>query len=357
MTFYPPLEDQGYLFGPGYQDVDIQVVCRRNHGKLPRNPDQLTEVELVVAAESHYESRLFELQRDHSDLSWESAEDSSVEDLLQLVWRKQIDCTIANSSEVNIKRRFYPELQVAFTIEEQQALAWNLSPEWEVLSDSIEHWLETIAGDGSLLVLQDRHYKVEKFDYVDMRSFIRRIKSRLPRLQRLFEKYAAKNGIPWTLLAAQSYQESHWNRRAKSPTGVRGIMMLTLITAKEMGVESRLDVEQSIMGGAKYLSRLERRVPEGIEGEDRWWYALAAYNVGMGHVHDARALAADLDLDPDSWLDLKGVLPLLSQKKYYKNLKYGYARGTEPVTYVRQIRKYQNILHAQIARRQGVHGG
>lgn len=357
MTFYPPLEDQGYVFGPGYQDVDIQVVCRRNHGKLPRNPAQLTEVELVVAADSHYESRLFELQQDYSDLSWESAEDSSIEDLLQLVWRKQIDCTIANSSEVNIKRRFYPELQVAFTIEEQQALAWNLSPEWEVLSDSIEQWLETIEGDGSLLVLQDRHYKAEKFDYVDMRSFIRRIKSRLPQLQRLFEKYAAKNGIPWTLLAAQSYQESHWNRRAKSPTGVRGIMMLTLVTAKEMGVTSRLDVEQSIMGGAKYLSRLERRIPEGIEGEDRWWYALAAYNVGMGHVHDARALAVDLDLDPDSWLDLKGVLPLLSQKKYYKNLKYGYARGTEPVTYVRQIRNYQNILHAQIARRQGVHGG
>ena len=183
------------------------------------------------------------------------------------------------------------------------------------------------------------------------------MKSRLPRLEALFKKYAAKHDIPWTLLAAQSYQESHWNRRAKSPTGVRGIMMLTLTTAKEMGVESRLDVEQSIMGGAKYLSRLEKRIPDSVEGEDRWWYALAAYNVGMGHLHDARALARDLDLDPDSWLELKGVLPLLSQKKYYKNLKYGYARGAEPVTYVRQIRNYQNIMRAQIARKQGAHAG
>ncbi len=355
MTFYPPLEDQGYVFGPGYQDVDIQVVCRRNHGKIPRNLEQLSEVDLVVVADSHYESRLFELQQEVPELSWESEENSSVEDLLQLVWRKKIGCTIANSSELNIKRRFYPELKVAFTIEEKQALAWNLSPEWEVLSDSIEQWLEVIENDGTLLVLQDRHYKVEKFDYVDMRSFIRRMKSRLPRVQTLFEKYAAKRGIPWTLLAAQSYQESHWNRRAKSPTGVRGIMMLTLTTAKEMGVNSRLDVEQSIMGGAKYLSRLEKRIPDSVEGEDRWWFALAAYNVGMGHLHDARKLAKDLDLDPDSWLDLKGVLPLLSQKKYYKNLKYGYARGAEPVTYVRQIRNYQNILRAQIARKQGIH--
>ncbi len=357
MTFYPPLEDQGYVFGPGYQNVDIQVVCRRNHGKNPANIEELSDVELVVVADSHYESRLFELQQEFPDLTWESAEDSSVEDLLQLVWRKQIDCTIANSSELNIKRRFYPELQVAFTIEEQQALAWNLSPEWEVLSDSIEQWLEVIENDGTLLVLRDRHYKVEEFDYVDMRSFIRRMKSRLPRVQQLFEKYAAKHDIPWTLLAAQSYQESHWNRRAKSPTGVRGIMMLTLTTAKEMGVKSRLDVEQSIMGGAKYLSRLELRIPDSVVGEDRWWFALAAYNVGMGHLQDARALAEDLDLDPDSWLDLKGVLPLLSQKKYYTDLKYGFARGTEPVTYVRQIRNYQNILRAQIARKQGIHAG
>ena len=158
-----------------------------------------------------------------------------------------------------------------------------------------------------------------------------------------------------TLLAAQAYQESHWNRRAKSPTGVRGIMMLTLTTAKEMGVESRLDAAQSIMGGAKYLYQQQKRIPESVTGQDRWWQALAAYNVGMGHLNDARMLARKLDLDPDNWLELRGVLPLLSQKKYYSELKYGRARGTEPVTYVNRVRNYQNILHAQIARQQGIH--
>jgi len=357
MTFYPPLEDQGYVFGPGYQDVDIHVVCRRSHGKRPRSVEELSDVDLVVVADSTYESRLFELQAEFPDLSWESEEKLNVDDLLQLVWRKKIDCTIANSSEINIKRRLYPELQVAFTIEENQSLAWNLSPEWEVLADAIDQWLAVIENNGTLLVLKERHYNVEKFDYVDMRTFIRRMKSRLPKLVPLFDKAEQKYDIPWTLLAAQAYQESHWNRRAKSPTGVRGIMMLTLTTAKEMGVESRLDAEQSIMGGAKYLSRLEARIPDTVEGEDRWWYALAAYNVGMGHLKDARSLAIDLDLDPDNWRDLKGVLPLLAQKKYYKDLKYGFARGAEPVSYVRQIRNYQNILHAQSARKQGIHAG
>ena len=355
MTAYAPLEAEGIRFGPGYQDVDIQVVCRRNHGKRPRNIEQLAEVELVVVADSSHESRLFALQQEYPDLSWESDEEATVDELLQLVWRKQIDCTIANSSEVNIKRRFYPELEIAFTIEEAQALAWTLSPEWNVLSESIDEWLQAIESNGTLLILRDRHFNSAEFDYVDMRSFIRRIKSRLPALQPLFQQAAEKYDIPWTLLAAQAYQESHWNRRAKSPTGVRGIMMLTLTTAKEMGVTSRLDAAQSIMGGARYLRSLEKRIPDSVDGQDRWWFAMAAYNVGMGHLQDARGLAGELDLDPDSWLDMRGVLPLLAQKKYYKDLKYGRARGREPVAYVSKVRNYQNILHAQIARRLGAH--
>ncbi|MEM7565567.1 MAG: transporter substrate-binding domain-containing protein, partial [Pseudomonadota bacterium] len=161
MTYFPPLEKQGYVFGPGYQKVDVKVVCRRNHGKMPRNMEDLQEKELVVVADSSYESLLFQLQQEHEDLSWESSEDSSVDELLQLVWRKEIDCTIANSSEINIKRRYYPELSEAFTLQENQNLAWNLSPEWEILSDSIEQWLSVIENDGRLLILRDRHYKVE----------------------------------------------------------------------------------------------------------------------------------------------------------------------------------------------------
>jgi len=357
MTYYPPLEDRGFVFGPGYQHVDIQVVCRRNHGKLPRGVGELTDVDLTVVADSTYESRLFDLQRDYPDLSWESTDNATVDTLLERVWRREIDCTVANSSEVNIKRRFYPELQVAFNIDENQSLAWNLSPEWPALSAAIDQWLEVIENDGTLLILRDRHYKVEEFDYVEMRTFIRHMKSRLPVLEPLFREAAGKYDIPWTLLAAQAYQESHWNRRAKSPTGVRGIMMLTLATAREMGVESRLDAAQSIMGGARYLSRLERRIPDSVSGEDRWWLSLAAYNIGMGHLQDARRLAQQLDLDPDSWLDLRGVLPLLSKKEHYKHLEYGRARGEEPVRYVRQVRNFRNILHAQIARSRGIHAG
>jgi membrane-bound lytic murein transglycosylase F len=164
----------------------------------------------------------------------------------------------------------------------------------------------------------------------------------------MFEKIAGEFGIPWTILAAISYQESHWNPRAKSPTGVRGMMMLTQATAREMGVDNRLDPEQSVRGGMKYLVGLYSRLPATIKLPDRYWIALAAYNVGYGHVLDARQLARRLEKDPDLWTDLSEVLPMLAQRKYYKTVKYGYARGYEPVQYVDRIRNYEDILTREV---------
>ncbi|MFX0072618.1 MAG: lytic transglycosylase F, partial [Candidatus Hermodarchaeota archaeon] len=70
----------------------------------------------------------------------------------------------------------------------------------------------------------------------------------------------------------------------------------------------------------------------------------ASYNVGPGHVSDARQLAREKGLDPNTWSSLSEVLPLLSQRKYYKKAKYGYCRGREPVEYVKRILIYYDIL-------------
>ena len=336
---------QGFIFGPEYLQVQQQVVCRRDHGKLPRKVEDLVGKDIQVIANSSYVERLQELQQDYPDLTWQEVEDASTEQLLEQLWLRQIDCILADSNIVNINRRYYPELLVAFPISEQQSLAWVINDEWQHLVTDIEDWLEQARDTGELAVLHEKYYgHVELFDYVDMRKFIRRIDKRLPKYLDDFKRVAAEHGLDWTLLAAQSYQESHWNARAKSPTGVRGLMMLTLATAKQMGVESRLDPLQSIEGGARYLVRMMKRVPDSVQGEDRLWFALAAYNVGFGHLRDARKLAEKLGKTPDFWVELKEVLPLLSQKKYYKQLQYGYARGSEPVRYVQRIRDYQQVL-------------
>ncbi|MCA9470912.1 MAG: transglycosylase SLT domain-containing protein [Nitrospirales bacterium] len=178
----------------------------------------------------------------------------------------------------------------------------------------------------------------------DEQKFMRHVKTRLPMYREVFKEAGGKYGLSWILLAAQAYQESHWNRNAKSPTGVRGLMMLTRDTASDMGIENRLDPRNSITGGARYLARLYEQVPENVHSEDRMLFALAAYNVGMGHVKDAQILAKRLNKDHRKWDSIKTVLPLLAKKKYYKTLPNRYARGWEPVQYVKRIRAYRKIL-------------
>ena len=153
--------------------------------------------------------------------------------------------------------------------------------------------------------------------------------------------------MDWQLLAAVDYQESHWNPVAESPTGVRGMMMLTLPTARELGVDNRLDVTQSLRGGARYLKDIRRRLPDDIYEPDRTWLALAAYNIGMGHLEDARVITDRQGGDPHLWQDVMERLPLLQKRQFFETTRYGYARGVEAATYVQNIRHYYSILQWQ----------
>ena len=178
----------------------------------------------------------------------------------------------------------------------------------------------------------------------EITTFLKHIETRLPYYRKEFQRAEEKTGISWVLLASMSYQESKWNRHAISPTGVRGLMMLTRSTAADMGIQNRLDPKKSIAGGARYLSKLYKRMPAGIQPWDRMLLALASYNVGFGHVKDAQLLGKRLGKDPNRWDELRDILPLLAKKKYYKDLPHRYARGWEPVQYVKRIREYRKIL-------------
>ena len=184
----------------------------------------------------------------------------------------------------------------------------------------------------------------EQFNHSGALLFSNRIESRLPKWESQLKEAGEEHNLDWRLLAAISYQESHWNSRARSHTGVRGLMMLTQATAKDMGITNRIDPAQSIQGGAKYLKSIFDRIPEKIQGVDRLWMTLAAYNVGLGHVEDARVLTEQRGDNPNKWEQVKRHLPLLAKRKYYKNTKHGYARGWEPVEYVENIQHYYTVL-------------
>ncbi len=183
-----------------------------------------------------------------------------------------------------------------------------------------------------------------RFDRVDAASFVACVRERLPRYQAWFQEAAAETGIDWRLLAAIGYQESRWDSAAVSPTGVQGLMMLTAETARRVGVADRNDPRESILGGARYLRVIGKTIPERIPDPDRTWMTLAAYNVGYGHLEDARILTQRRGQDPDRWPDVRANLPLLAQERHYTTLKRGYARGWEPVGFVRNVQTYAELL-------------
>ncbi|MCO6412686.1 MAG: membrane-bound lytic murein transglycosylase MltF [Thiogranum sp.] len=334
-----------FNFGPVYQRITPQLVYREG-SPPPKNLDVLRG-SLEVVAESSHAERLHALKGEYPDLSFQESRELESEQLLNLVWEQVIDYTVADSNEVAINRRFYPELRVAFDISVPEPLAWAFPPgEDRSLVEKAEEYFAGLRASGRLDRLLDRYYTyVADFDYVGTRRYMKHIEQRLPLYRNWFEEAAQQTGEDWRLLAAIGYQESHWDPGAVSPTGVRGIMMLTQNTMQHLGIDgSRHDAEASIEGGARYFSSVKNRIPGRIREPDRTWMALAAYNVGYGHLEDARVLAQDDGANPDSWTDVKKYLPLLTQKKWYSKTRYGYARGHEPVRYVENIRSYYDIL-------------
>lgn len=333
------LRKEEFDYGPVYQLTDESLVCHRSKKQVKDDKD-LDNLQIVVAADSNY----IESLKKRPNIQFTVNDELNTSNLLEQVAAEIIDCTVSDSTLYKIERRYHTEIQKKLTIHKGSELAWMLNKNNEQLKQVINDWFEDYRDNDGLAHMLDKYYGyVEIFDYVDTHKFLQRVETRLPQYKDFFIDAATENGIEPSLLAAQSYQESHWDRKAKSPTGVRGIMMLTQPVAKSLGVDDRLNAKDNIYAGAKFFAKMKKLV-ENVDEPDQSWLALAAYNVGRGHFRDAQALALKLNKNPDHWHEMKDVLPLLSEKKYYKDLNYGYARGSEPVNYVTRIRNYDELL-------------
>ncbi len=332
-------------FGYPYETVDMHLIYLLGTGR-PRSMEDAVGRTIEVVANSSHSDMMAALDDVYPGLDWSENADLEVADLLAKVANGEIDFTIADSTSFNIQRHFYPDLRVALDLEIDDPLAWAYRKEdGHSLLARADEYLIRSNRSGLLAQVHDRYYgHAKKFDYVGTRAFIRHFESRLPRYLPLFREASEMSGIDWRLLAAIGYQESHWRPNAVSPTGVRGIMMLTRDTAAFLDIDDRVDPESSISGGARFYAMQTERLPDSIEEPDRTWMALAAYNVGYNHVRDARQIVEWQGGNPDKWIDLSDALPLLAQRKWYSRVPYGYARGWEPVLYVNNIRRYYNII-------------
>ena len=332
-------------FGHPYDSVDVHLIYKLGTGK-PRELEDVIDRSIEVMAGSSHVDLLEALQESYPDLTWTENADIEVAQLLTKVATGEVELTVADSPDFDIQRHFYPDLRVALDLEIGDPIAWGFPKgSADSLLARADDFLIRADRAGLLAQVLDRYYGyTKKFDYVGTRNFIRHYENRLPRYRKMFEQAGAEWGVDWRLLAAIGYQESHWRSQAVSPTGVRGIMMLTRDTADYLGLDDRRDPFTSIVGGAEYFARQTERVADTVAEPDRTWMALAAYNVGFNHIKDARTIVEWRGGDPDKWIDLSEALPLLSQRKWYSRVPYGYARGWEPVLYVNNIRAYYNIL-------------
>nr|WP_240721775.1 membrane-bound lytic murein transglycosylase MltF [Halomonas marinisediminis] len=342
-----PLEPDlpGVVFSRPIIELQPVVVYRRG---LPpvETADDLPGLTLGAIGGAGTGRVLNELQADYPDLRWEASSEVEVAELLGQVEDGELDAAVLFDHQFRLNRLFFPDVERGFLLGDPLSMAWAFPADHSLtLVEAANRFLSELHESGELEALVARYFGHDDFlEYVGTRTFLDHVEARLPQYTELFREAARASDFDWKLLAAVGYQESHWDPQATSPTGVRGLMMLTNATAGDLGVSDRLDPAQSIHGGARYLRQLHDRLPESIQGKNRLYMAMAAYNVGLGHLYDARRITEQRSGDPDLWTDVRESLPLLQQREWHSQTKYGYARGGEPVIYVRNIRRYHEIL-------------
>jgi membrane-bound lytic murein transglycosylase F len=307
---------------------------------------QLAGKTVHVMAGSRQAGTLNRLAKEIPELKVVEFSDGDILELLERLGNQRIQYVAIDENFGDIANQFIPNLRTTLPLSETHPVVWQLgrhpNPE---LRKKLNAFIERVQHDGTLARLEDRYLgHVRRLTQADVIKFLGEVETTLPKFRKSFQAAQALTGIDWRLLAAVAYHESNWDPNATSYTNVRGIMMLTEDTADHLQVGNRLDPNESILAGARYINTLKELLPEEVSEPDRTWLALAAYNIGPGHFNGARSLAKQLKADPNSWYDMKRVLPKLAQPKYYQQLKSGRARGGEAVMLVENIRSYYDIL-------------
>ena len=343
------VRDTRFLASKPYLQQQPLVVYKS--GSLrPRTLDDLVGRDLVIVAGSVHLDTLVALKQGIPRLSWREIHAADSMELMQLVTDEKADLAIIDSIEFSIQQQLFPRIVAALEIGEAAPVVWYLpqSASAQASLEMINAFLTSAQASGQIAQLEREHFgRWKHASRVGSITFQRKIREDLPEWQPLMETIAGEYQMDWRLLAAMAYQESHWEPDARSHTGVRGMMMLTRVTASELGLEDRTDARESLRGGARFFKDLLRRLPSDIGEPDRTSMALAAYNLGMGHLEDARIMTQQAGGNPHLWPDVRAQLPKLQDPDYFPITKFGFADGEQAVTYVDNIRHYKGLLSLQ----------
>lgn len=335
------------LWTSGFHAVE-PVLIYTTDGFRPKDWKDLAGASVGYVEGTGIEMSLAKIRKDHPEVEWKPLALPSADALISQVSDGNVDYAIVPSIDAAASRNIFLYYDVGFTVGAKRDLAWAVAPLQLKLRDELDAYFAQAARDGLLKRLADRYFSnTRQVERIDAGVFQERIRNLLPEYRSIFQRAQVATGVEWRLLAAIAYQESQWDPFATSETGVRGLMQITEDTAKHLGVTDRLNPTAAVLGAAKYVQDLKAELPARIAEPDRTWLALAAFNIGVAHLEDARVLAQKQKLNPDLWSDVKKVLPLLALPEYYEEAKYGYARGGMPVAFVDRVRAYYDILVRQ----------
>ena len=330
-----------------YERIPQYVVFHRGNPR-PRSTLQIEQSTLAVRAGSPQEELLQRMKSTVAPtLDWVETAPSTA-DPLEDVQNNEADYAVIDSREFSYSRHLYPDILVGFTLPDKRAVQWIVRRGAPDLLAAVNTYFVTLSKSGQLARLQrEASGTMHRFEYLESLRFQEHIAARLTLYRDFFEEASEQTGVDWRLLAAIGYQESKWNPSAESANGASGVMMLTATTAESLGVSDRGDARQSILAGAHYFVEVRDKIPTRIPEPDRTWMALASYNVGFGHLEDARIVTQIRGKNPDSWKDVQESLPLLAQEKWFTRVKRGYARGWEPAQFVDRIQRFLKLLEWQ----------
>ncbi|WP_250464879.1 transporter substrate-binding domain-containing protein [Microbulbifer litoralis] len=331
-------KDRGIVFTTSYRETPEQVVSNRRDPVIKKVQD-LAGRTLTIRAFSPFIATARVIEKSGIDVEVEIAPpDQSIAEIISMIADGDLDATIVDRDDVLMAASVQPELLPGTLVSDPRPQGWMLMPQnWELLK-KLNAFLKQYR--------KTKQYQQKIAAYFEPnKRFTQRVAARiipgkdLSPYDLLVKGSSLDYGFDWRLVVAQMWHESNFNPDAVSPVGAQGLMQVMPVTAEEMGFPPPLfEPERNIPAGVKYLNWVRDRFEPTLPAVDRLWFTLASYNAGYGHLLDARRLAVELGLDPDVWFGNVEVAMLkLSEPKYYKNARYGYVRGAEPVQYVRKI--------------------
>jgi membrane-bound lytic murein transglycosylase F len=316
----------------------------QNDALMIRNPIDLIGKEVHVRKNSSFDQRLQNLSDEIGgdiDIQYHDGR-RSTDELIQMVSAGKIDYTVADNHIALMNATYFKNIDIETEISFPQRLAWAVRKNSPELCNAINQWMEEMQKKGHYQAIFNKYFKNSK-------AFTRRQDSEyfsvtggsISSYDDLIKKYSDELGWDWRLLAAQIYVESNFDNTAQSWAGARGLMQIVPETAQRFGDSTRMaEPEYNLMVGVRYLKWLQEFWKEIPDQNQRTKFILASYNVGEGHVLDARRLAEKFGKNATVWdNNVDSFLVKKAYPAYYRDevVYNGYCRGSEPYNYVKRV--------------------